>query len=290
MQPVSRTPADLVIKPRNVMIGRGQRGTRWWKGGDPVATAFYNSLSMVFPVGETLFIDSVRHYRDWVPPEMRPCIDAFIKQEAVHSREHAYFNKQVRDAGYDSTAIEAETTEWRQVWQRNPPHINLAITVGLEHLRAIVSLALLKSDRHFKHESPESTRLWRWHSIEELEHKAVAYDTFLAVTRDLSRIGRWKFRCLVFLVVSRNFLADRVRFLRCLLSQDGLNTHRGWLRVCVYLLIYPGLLRQIFPAWLGFFRPGFHPWRRTVDRALITRTEAQLALRTIGSRSVGADT
>src|SRR5882724_10724189 len=99
MERTSRTPADLVINPRNVMLGRGQRCQRWWKHGDPVATAFYNSLSMVFPEGEAYFIESVRHYRDSVPPTLQTQIDAFIKQEAVHSREHAYFNKQVREAG-----------------------------------------------------------------------------------------------------------------------------------------------------------------------------------------------
>ena len=44
-----------------------------------------------------------------------------------------------------------------------------------------------------------------------------------------------------------------------------------------YLLIYPGLLRKIFPAWLSFFRPGFHPWQHD-DRDLVAVHEAQLGL------------
>jgi predicted metal-dependent hydrolase len=49
------------------------------------------------------------------------------------------------------------------------------------------------------------------------------------------------------------------------------------LRVFWYLVIYPGILRQIFPAWLSFFRPGFHPWQHD-DRALAAEHEARLAL------------
>jgi uncharacterized protein len=281
MEYASRTPADLVINPRNVMLGRGQQAIRWWKSGDPVATAFYNSLSAVFPVGEAFFIDSVRHYRDAVPPALQPQIDAFIKQEGAHSREHAYFNKQIREAGYDIASIDTEMAQWRAESSKEAPDVNLAITVAIEHWTAIIAHAALSSTRHFKHDPPEVARLWQWHAIEEIEHKAVAYDTFLAVTRNLSRFQRWKFRSWVFFLVSLDFLIERVRFMSRFLAQDGLNKPTTWVRVLVYLLIYPGLLRQVFPAWLAFFRPNFHPWQQD-DRALIAKTEAQLALRTVG--------
>jgi predicted metal-dependent hydrolase len=35
----------------------------------------------------------------------------------------------------------------------------------------------------------------------------------------------------------------------------------------------------MLPAWLGFFRPSFHPWQHD-DRALLRRTEAELGLAT----------
>jgi uncharacterized protein len=282
MEYASRTPADLVINPRNVMLGRGLQWQRWWKGGDPVATAFYNSLSAVFPEGEAFFIESVRHYRDSVPPALQAQIDAFIKQEAVHSREHAYFNKQIREAGYDTSAIDAELANWRAEAKEDPPDVNLAVTVATEHLTAIIAHAVLKkSHRHFKHDTEDSARLWKWHAIEEIEHKAVAYDTFFAVTKDLSRFERWKFRSLVLLLVSGEFLTERVRFMRRFFDQDGINKPVIWIRTFSYLLIYPGLLRQVLPAWLAFFRPNFHPWQQD-DRALITKTEATLALRPVG--------
>src|SRR5579885_243180 len=146
MQSASRTPAGLIIKPRNVMLGRGEKRSRWWKsGGDPVATAFYNSLSAVFPEGEAFFIDSVRHYRDQLEPELQAQVDAFIKQEAVHSREHAYFNKQLREAGYDTSRLDTETSEWRTSTKKDPPDLNLAITAATEHLTAIIAHAVLKS-------------------------------------------------------------------------------------------------------------------------------------------------
>jgi len=288
MERTSRTPADLVINPRNVKLGRGQRCQRWWKHGDPVATAFYNSLSIVFPEGEAFFIESVRHYRDSVPPTLQAQIDAFIKQEAVHSREHAYFNKRVREAGYDTSSMDAELADWRAEAKAGPADVNLAITVATEHLTAIIAHAFLASDRHFKHDSAESTRLWRWHALEEIEHKAVAYDTFVAVTQELIGYQRWKFRSLVLLMVTGEFLSERVRFMSRLFTQDGINKPAIWIRACWYLLVYPGLVRQVLPAWLSFFRPNFHPWQQD-DRGLIAAHESTLALRMVGQSDAGPE-
>ncbi len=35
----------------------------------------------------------------------------------------------------------------------------------------------------------------------------------------------------------------------------------------------PGIVRKIFPAWLAFFMPGFHPWNHD-DRALIGKYDS----------------
>ncbi len=206
MEHASHTPADLVIHPRNLMIGRGQAMMRWWNGGDPVATAFYNGMSVAFPLGEAFFIDSVRKFRDAAPADQQAQIDAFIKQEAAHSREHIHFNKQVHDAGYEVESIEADLAEQLAKAREFPPVINLATTVALEHFTAIIAHAVLKSDRHFKGATSDAARLWKWHAIEEIEHKAVAFDAFLAATKNLSSFKRWKFRSLVMLQSTNQFL------------------------------------------------------------------------------------
>jgi uncharacterized protein len=277
MESSSYTPADLVIHPRNVMFGRGQSAVRWWNGGDPIATAFYNGMSLTFPQGEAFFIESVRNFRDKVPAHQQAQIDAFIKQEAAHSREHIYFNKQVHEAGYDVTAIQDELGARLAEAKQNPPVVNLATTMALEHFTAIIAHACLKSDRHFKDAPLDAARLWKWHAVEEIEHKAVAYDTFLEATKHLTPYKRWKFRSLVMLQATDNFLRGRVRNMAHLFEQDGINKPTTWLRTFSFLFIYPGLLRQIFPAWLAFFRPNFHPWQQD-DRALIERNEAKLGL------------
>lgn len=278
------TPADLNIHVRHLAFGRDAPAPRWWLGGDPVATAFYNALSITFPQGERFFMDSVRRYRPLASPALDGQIEAFLAQEATHTREHLAFNHQVAANGYDVTAMDARTHATLSFTRRRPDHVQLASTIALEHFTAILAHALLADPRHLQGASEEAAAMWRWHAIEELEHKAVAFDTFVAATADWPRHRRWLLRVLtmagatwlLFLSIGRN-IGD-------LFAQDGVGVG-AWRRLGGFLFFTPGILRQILSRYLTYFRPGFHPWEHD-DRALIAAAEASLALR--GDRSAAA--
>jgi uncharacterized protein len=271
------TPADLTITPRDLKVDRNTRNARWWHGGDPIATAYFNALSAAFPQGETFFIESVRRYRDSVHEPLRQQIAAFVQQEAMHTREHVVFNKLLRTAGYDLTAIDAEVRRRVDEARTRPHVVQLALTVALEHFTAIMAYSLLTEREPLPGASAEIVRLWQWHAIEEIEHKAVAYDTFLAVTQNMSGLKRWLLRCHVMGLVSVQFWYSNFQRMADFFRQDGINTPRTWWRVAKYLLVQPGMMRRIFWDYLRFFGPGFHPWHRD-DRKLIAKIETQLTL------------
>ena len=102
--------------------------------------------------------------------------------------------------------------------------------------------------------------------VEEIEHKGVAYDTWLHATRDWPRWKRWKVKAKVMLYVTRNFLVDRTAGSLELMRQDGVTGLRAWALLLWYLWVRPGMFRKIAGAWLKFFLPGFHPWNED-DRA-----------------------
>ncbi len=271
------TPADLTITPRDLRVDRNTHNARWWHGGDPVATAYFNALSAAFPQGETFFIESVRRYRDSVHEPLGQQIAAFVQQEAMHTREHVVFNKLLRTAGYDLTAMDAETRRRVDEARGRPPVVQLALTVALEHFTAIMAYSLLTEREPLPGASAEILRLWQWHAIEEIEHKAVAYDTFLAVTKNMSGLRRWLLRCHVMALVSLQFWYSNFQRMADFFRQDGINTPRTWWRVAKYLLVKPGMFRRIFWNYLRFYSPGFHPWQHD-DRKLIREVEAKLAI------------
>jgi predicted metal-dependent hydrolase len=274
MSKPERTASQMraAITVRDRRFGRGGTQPRWWLRNDPYLTAIFNSLSVSFPKGEAFFVDSVRQLRDRARAEHAADIGAFIQQEVIHSREHVAFNRRATDHGYEVRALEARIDERLAVARTKPPIVNLAATIAFEHFTAIFAERLLADSRHMQDVDPEIADLWRWHATEEIEHKAVAYDLFLDATHDWHPLKRWFFRSYVMLRVTQQFITDRALGAVELLWQDGLHGPSAWMRLLHRILVKPGMLRQVMPAWASFFRPRFHPWQHD-DRALIEQQD-----------------
>jgi predicted metal-dependent hydrolase len=267
------TPAGLSITPRDRRFGRQAAAPRLWHGGRVEATAIYNALSTTFPAGEAFFVESVRAFREGTPPKLAEEIKAFTTQEAIHSREHDAFNKRAAEAGYDLARLEAQVEKRLAITKGKPQIVSLAATMALEHFTAILAHQLLADPRHLQGAEQEAADLWRWHAVEEIEHKGVAYDTWLHATRHWPRSKRWKVKAKVMLYVTRNFLVDRTAGALELMRQDGVTGARAWTLLLWYLWVRPGMFRRIAGAWVKFFLPRFHPWNDD-DRALLRAYEA----------------
>ena len=104
----SLTPERVAIIPRNREHQIAESlGTDWFDG-HPFKTAWFNAMSITFPLGEKFFIDSVRYYAERIEdPKLREEIRGFIGQEGFHRREHDRYNRALcRLRGYDLDYLE----------------------------------------------------------------------------------------------------------------------------------------------------------------------------------------
>jgi len=265
------------IVVRNIRLASGAIGQRrWYLRDDPVATTFFNALSMTFPLGERFFIESVRPYRSTAPNALRQEIANFIQQEALHTRAHADLNAQVAEAGYETQAMIAYTARELKRFDDRAPIRRLGVTIALEHFTALLSHALLAEPHHLVGAPEPIRRLWHWHALEEIEHKAVAFDTFEHATQKWSAIRRWGFRAFALLEATWLF-AKVLRFIIAdFYRQDSHRTATARWRTVRFLLDRQGVVRAMGPGWCQWFRPGFHPWQHD-DRALIAPVAAAFA-------------
>jgi predicted metal-dependent hydrolase len=157
----------------------------------------------------------------------------------------------------------------------------LAVTVALEHFTAIMAHSLLTEPDPLPGAPRDVVKLWQWHAIEEIEHKGVAFDTYLSATRNLSGLRRWTIRCQVMLLIGFQFWRSNFRHMADFFRQDGINTPRTWWKVMRFLLVRPGMLRKIFRPYLSFYRSDFHPWLHD-DRSLIAAVERELRVENPG--------
>lgn len=272
---VAPTPADLEITVRDQRFNRGTTPRRWW-AGEPYGTAWHNALSATFPRGEAFFIEAVKAHRDGASPKLEAEVRSFIKQEINHTREHIAFNRLAEDAGYDIKKIDKRVEEMLALTDGRPVILNLAATMALEHFTAMMAHEFLINSRHFAKTDPEVRNMWRWHAIEEIEHKGVAFDVWIHATRAWAPAKRWKVRSMMMLVVTLNFFRNRWEDSLNLLAQDGITGWKARWGLLKYLTVSPGVVRRIIPAWISYFKPGFHPWDND-DRALIGRFEGEFA-------------
>ncbi|MEY1662521.1 metal-dependent hydrolase [Isoalcanivorax beigongshangi] len=254
-----------------------EKAVDWHYAGMHVSQ-FYNTLSLFFPVGERFFIDSVRNYRDQITdPELKQAVTAFIGQEAMHSREHAELNDLLHAAGVPVEAQEAFVLALlKGVQKYTPQSVQLAATVALEHLTAILADALLRNPALLGEDSDEKfVGLWNWHALEETEHKAVAFDVYTTVMgKTLTAYGlRTSMLVLstsVFLALQYAFYFENVR------RKGGLLNVKGWVTSLRYQWGRKGGFSQSVLNWLDWFKPGFHPWDHD-NRALLENVDALLA-------------
>lgn len=254
---MSRTPDTVSITPRNLNFDVEPILATDWHGGDPFRTAFYNALSIMFPVGEQQFIDSVKQYRDRITdPVLMEHVRGFTAQEFIHRREHQKYNEALCNArGYSLEALEApirRRIDWAQ--KHMPPIVHLAATVSYEHWTAILADALLRRPEMLEGAAPEMAALWRWHAIEESEHKAVAFDVYRAVG------GTPYLRRRIMIFVTLEFFWDALRHMRVMLRDHKGSKLKLWLGGMKFLFGKGGALRGLGRPWFDYFRRDFHPW------------------------------
>ena len=255
---------------------REQQAARHWVRGDMFATAFLNALSVVFPRGEAFMIEALIPWKDRADGQLAKDIATFITQEAAHSREHIGFNKAIIDAGYDIEALDRAIKQFVSFFSGCGEVTKLGATMCIEHLTAIVAAEILKNREHLEGTDLELRKLWLWHAIEEVEHKAVAFDVWMFATREWSGTRRWLTRSALLLAVSLSFFVNRTRGQVELLQQDGLSKPKAWWLCIRHGFARGAIGRNVMRPWAEFFRPGFHP-HQIDDRELLVRGENMLA-------------
>ncbi len=254
------TPADVHVRPRNIRFNVAQAGKGYWMGGDPVGTAVFNALSLTFPDGEKLFIDAVRHFRPRLSGKLLDDVQGFIGQEGIHSREHAALNRLIDRTRYPVDGIEEAVRGRIAITRERGPMAMLMSTIALEHFTAMMAEMHMAYQDLFEGAAPDVERLWRWHAMEETEHKAVAYDVFLEVTKHWSPFLRWRRRVLAMILVTRNFTRNIANHATELLVADGYAPESARKAVRRYLWGTPGIFRRGWRTYFAWYRPGFHPW------------------------------
>jgi predicted metal-dependent hydrolase len=159
---------------------------RHWFANSIIGTAFANGLNLLFPAGERFFVRSVRRYLDRIDdPKLREDVKGFSGQEGLHAYAHERYFERLEEQGFDVKLFLKfyEAFAYGFVEKIAPAQLCLAATAACEHFTATMASNALarEADGSLVLKEPTMRALMLWHAMEEIEHRAVAFDVLQKV-------------------------------------------------------------------------------------------------------------
>lgn len=224
-----------------------------WIPAKPEFAYAANSVSLLMPYAEPIFIKCIRHYLPELDPDLRRRSMDYMRQEALHYTQHMQLNSMVAEKYPGVRRVERwmeKTMTW--VWNKRSRRFSMAFVAGGE----TIAYAIARwTERHmgelFDGAEPVSTTLFLWHLAEEVEHKSAAWDVFDAV--DGSRLRYARGMIIAMLVLGWfTWLGTFI-----MLWRDGRFFRPvTWFRMFKWSI---SLAFDLFPTMVASALPGHHP-------------------------------
>jgi len=260
MSNVKKSPIEMTARYPHFDVS--EELSAIWIKDDNEALGFFktvllDSLSLLFPEGERFFIRSVKNYQDRViDPELKDEVGLFITQEGQHTREHYNYNQALKQRGYDIDRIDVRLKKrFAYLVKYVDRQRQLAATCATEHYTAVLGEALLNNPHWIENAPPKMQAVWTWHAIEEIEHKAVAFDVYKATVDN-------EFKRKLSFVITSIFLPFYIFMNMCHMfrKEKRLFDFKMWRAGLGFLFKRDGLIPQIWPKLKVYLKKDFHPW------------------------------
>lgn len=174
-------------KVRSVSFRFGDDTPFQWNPANPLFGFVGNILSFVAPPFERYMVTTARQATPRITdPEVAAEADAFLRQEAIHAREHrhhvAALTKQY--PGLAGVSAELERRFDRLV-ETESLEFHLAYAADIEAtFTPLFNVWLRHRDVLFDNGDPRVAPLFLWHLVEEIEHRSSAYLLYNAAVSD----------------------------------------------------------------------------------------------------------
>jgi uncharacterized protein len=142
----------------------------------------FTGLGLYVAVLEPFIVKSLRRVADQITDAaLRDQVDRFCRQEAQHYQQHERFNAVVLAHGYPGLQerVDRLAGDFQRFLDQRTDKFRIGFVEGFEAYTTQAALEILES-RICDHprSDPRFADLFRWHMLEEIEHRNVAFDIY----------------------------------------------------------------------------------------------------------------
>ena len=230
---------------------------QYWNDNSPFKTHFLNALSITLPDCEKFFIETIIPYsKELTDPNQLAEVKEFVKQESHHRHAHKKYNDWLAKQGLPVTKLQQDQINMWRIANRFLSRANrLALTICVEHITVVYASVFLEYRAILNDMHPHFRQIWKWHALEEIEHKAVAINVWNELEGNNIR------KNLVMLLVLPAYIWYVGKNTIAFLYADKELFKWQTLKDGIYFLFnkQTGLLRKSLIPWFDFMKKNFHP-------------------------------
>lgn len=272
------------VKARHLKFGIGKHHRKYWFNDDPVKTLHANTLTASIPYGEQFFIACVLpHVKSIKDKKLRRDAIQFAKQELNHSKEHYRLYLKTVKPHYPKLKVKHNLYQklFQGVALLVGSKVRLAMVAAMEHFTAVTGELYIREPELLGGIDERIFLLWQWHFIEEVEHKAVAFDILKSVSNNYFIRATGFFLAASFLMIGFSSaywhmaIADKL-YLKASFYRKSYQFFWG----------KKGLIRRLCLPYLRYLAPSFHPnqipsvnqHQHLIDQLLVIEQQLKLAM------------
>lgn len=257
------------ITPRHLIFSYSKNSVQQLLAQDSIHYYHFITSAILLPTLENMLVMTVKKSLPHIQNKrLKQQATSLIAQEAIHGYA---FNQLIKKL-HAETHLNVDDMHYFRKFRhvaysisKRFPGFPAALCAAGEHFTAVHS-ALYLSDQSWLADFPtDIAALSRWHCIEEIEHKSVAFDVYQHLHGSyMTRVSA------MFLMTFTILWVYTISLFRLLRYHRNKSRWQSIKQIFVFYCSRKGLIRPFFKSYLAYYQPNFHPENQKTDHLIHT--------------------
>lgn len=256
---LEETESRIQVRPVRFEVEAIEGRDPLWSRSCPEFSMYINALAIHSPYFERFLGAVVRRAREQIEdPGLRADIGRLIGQEGHHAHNFVSMNRFLMGRYPRVARLDEEARRYfERALERDSFPRQLGFVAGYETFTYLAGMMFFDDwERLMGDADPVARALWVWHTVEEVEHGTVAFDTYRAVLPGREWLRKWML-CVAF----SRIMYETARALLHMIRVEGYGRRprKAWRTLRFSLAFSARAVVRALPALRASYHPSHYP-------------------------------